>query len=458
MRCSECSADKVPDQFSNTQKKKSAGARKCLVCAATMGGGATANAADASAEPRVPGGSNATAASSSSTATDPGATAAPPAVVPVCAWARCGKQLPGDPALRKRCARCKQALYCDQICQKRHWREGGHKEACVEPPCCTICLDGGDEPLPIQGGCVCRGDAGLAHVACQAEVATRKFDGFHEGWYECPTCGQDYTGAMLLGLARALVELCKRTRRPGDPHRLAAEDNLGNALREAGEFGEAAEVLARVLSVKKRVMGADHPATLNTAQILAAVHLDQGNVANAEELQVEGLAASRRVNGKEHHDTLLTAMNLANTHIRQGRPAAAEELLAMVLEVRRRVNGKEHPSTLDAATNISVAYKLQGRLAEAEELEAGLLASSQRVRGNEHPGTLTAAANLAATHSDQGKHAEAEVLELTVLEASRRVRGVGHPETLRAARNLAKTHEHLGKHAEAAELRAVYFE
>ena len=134
-----------------------------------------------------------------------------------------------------KCSRCKQAFYCDRTCQKRHWGRGGHKEACVEPPCCTICLDGGDEPVPIQRGCACRGDAGLAHVACLAEVAARKKGGVHEGWVECPTCGQRYTGAMFLGLQRALVHRM-RTRPRHDYDRLAAEANLGSALRQAGKL------------------------------------------------------------------------------------------------------------------------------------------------------------------------------------------------------------------------------
>jgi hypothetical protein len=32
---------------------------------------------------------------------------------------------------------------------------------------CIICLD--NDPPPIQSGCACRGDAGLAHVECRAE-------------------------------------------------------------------------------------------------------------------------------------------------------------------------------------------------------------------------------------------------------------------------------------------------
>ena len=164
----------------------------------------------------------------------------PPQPAHLCAWAPCGKALSGDPALRKRCARCKQALHCDRTCWKKHWREGAHREACVEPPICTICLDGGDEPLPIPGGCGSRSDASLAHAACRAEVAARKADGWHEGWHECPTCGQFHT------VARALVELHTRTLHPGALAWLGAEDNLVNALRAAGQLGEAVEVLTRL--------------------------------------------------------------------------------------------------------------------------------------------------------------------------------------------------------------------
>ena len=130
-------------------------------------------------QPAPIGDPNALATASSSAAAEPQAPAASRTAARLCAWARCGKELPGDPALRKRCARCKQALYCDRTCQKKHWQEGGHRKACVELPSCTLCLDGGDEPLPIQGSYGCRGDAGLAHVACRAEVAIRKARGFH---------------------------------------------------------------------------------------------------------------------------------------------------------------------------------------------------------------------------------------------------------------------------------------
>ena len=29
------------------------------------------------------------------------------------------------------CGRCKVIKYCNGVCQKRHWKEGGHKQECV---------------------------------------------------------------------------------------------------------------------------------------------------------------------------------------------------------------------------------------------------------------------------------------------------------------------------------------
>jgi hypothetical protein len=96
----------------------------------------------------------------------------------------CGK--PGA----KRCNGCKAVFYCGVECQRIHWKKNGHKVACKKTQArvaaamasaaggapaqrgresakaasvCTICLDVGDPP-PIQSGCACRGDAGLAHV------------------------------------------------------------------------------------------------------------------------------------------------------------------------------------------------------------------------------------------------------------------------------------------------------
>ena len=69
---------------------------------------------------------------------------------------------------------------------------------------CFICLE--SHPPPIQSGCACRSDSdsGLAHVDCLIEKAVSQQA--HRGnkvWWECQTCGQDFTGAMRTGLGEA---------------------------------------------------------------------------------------------------------------------------------------------------------------------------------------------------------------------------------------------------------------
>jgi hypothetical protein len=116
---------------------------------------------------------------------------------------------------------------------------------------CIICLD--TSPLPIQSGCACRGDSGLAHIACLVQAAAtqqaRRGNGI---WQECQTCKQRYTGAMQTGLADAW-----RSRVAGQAaestERLAAESNLAVSLLHQGKDVEAEPMLRKLHEVMMRV-------------------------------------------------------------------------------------------------------------------------------------------------------------------------------------------------------------
>ena len=81
-----------------------------------------------------------------------------------------------------------------------------------------------------------------------------------------------------------------------------------------GRLAEAAELQVSVLESRTRVLGEDHPATLNAANNLALTYKKQGKLAEAKELQVQVLARRERVLGEDHPDTLKAARNLALTH------------------------------------------------------------------------------------------------------------------------------------------------
>ena len=103
---------------------------------------------------------------------------------------------------------------------------------------CIICLD--TSPPPIQSGCACRGDSGLAHIACLVRAAASQQAQRGSGvWRECQTCKQGYTGTMQTGLAEAW-----RSRVAGQAaesaERLQAESNLAVSLLNQEKNVEAA--------------------------------------------------------------------------------------------------------------------------------------------------------------------------------------------------------------------------
>jgi hypothetical protein len=106
------------------------------------------------------------------------------------------------------------------------------------------------------------------------------------------------------------------------------------------------------------------------------------------------LGAQKRVLGAEHPSTLSSANNLAASLSNQGKYADAEPIQREVHEVRKRLLGAEHPKTLSTANNLAASLARQGEYVEAEQMLHAALASLQRVLGPTHPDTLQTACSL----------------------------------------------------------------
>jgi hypothetical protein len=363
------------------------------------------------------------------------------------------------------CARCRDMKYCSAACQKVHWKQGGHKQECIpsapkassavlatskpskaavaagsgsgsEAGTCTICLE--SNPPPIQSGCACRGDAGLAHVECRAMAAGHRManNNTYEGWQSCATCGQQFTGAMRLGLADARWSTVERLPEE-DGQRMAAAMTLATALQAQGMYAKAEPLFRKLLASAQRLLGPEHHNTLLAAANLVAALGSQGKCTEAETICHEVYAVQIRVLGPEDPRALITAVNLAMALQSQGRYVEAESLLRETLTVERRVLGSEHPRALKTTASLANALNSQGRYVEAETMFREVLVVQRRVLGAEHPDTLMTAANLSYALYAQGKLCEAEEIYRETIAAMQRVLGPEHPHTLTASENLA---------------------
>jgi len=237
-----------------------------------------------------------------------------------------------------------------------------------------------------------------------------------------------------------------------DLRTLVTYDDLGEALREMGDWTAAEEYLQKAIEIQKTILEPDHPLTLSIMNNLASTYSYQGRFQEAEELETKVLAVRKRLLGETNSLTLTTASNLALTYWHQGRWKDSEELHLQVMASKSTTLGLEHPSTLATMDNLAAVYRSQGRWKEAERLLTQEAETTRKVMGEEHPNTLNSLDNLAKTYVSQGRWTEAEDLHSRVLEVRQKLLKENHPDILSSQACLARVFWYQDRLKEAEEL------
>jgi RNA polymerase sigma factor (sigma-70 family) len=184
-----------------------------------------------------------------------------------------------------------------------------------------------------------------------------------------------------------------------------------------------------------RLLGPDHPDTLNSRNSLAAAYLAAGRVDEAIPLFEQILAVRQRMLGPDDPETLVSQNNLASAYQDAGRIAEAIRLYELNLEVRERLLGSGHPSTLNSRGNLAAAYRDEGQVVKAIPLLEQTLADRERVLGVDHPDTQATRRKLATAYQHAGRAAEAvPLLERAPVDRKTVLRS----DTRAAPKNLAE--------------------
>jgi tetratricopeptide (TPR) repeat protein len=219
-----------------------------------------------------------------------------------------------------------------------------------------------------------------------------------------------------------------RSRVLGDEHpdTLQTRARLADLLRRQGWFVKSEALARETLDAQRRVVGDDAPTTAITLNALGLVLRRQGRNGEANEAFREALEIRRRTLGEDHPDTLTSMNSLAKGLGDVGNCAEAEILYRETLELRRSTLGDEHPRTLESLSGLGPVLRCVGKRDEAEETIRQALDLQRRVLGEDHPDTLQSMYQLAGVIWTTGRLDEAEVLLKDCLEARRRVLGTAH--------------------------------
>jgi len=255
----------------------------------------------------------------------------------------------------------------------------------------------------------------------------------------------DYAKAMEH--FRAAEELTDRNRNLAEWATLQRE--IGELLVIEGKYSDAEKVLRDVIETRARVLGPEHPDTLDSRHRLVYALTRQTKYSEAESEARAVLKLREKILGPEHTDTVISRYNLADTLTDEGKYGEAEELYRNVIRLNEKALGSDDPRTIAARVGLATVLGSEGKNAEAEPLYREIIRLDQKVYGAEHPNTLNDRQNLATALQADGKYAEAEEQYRDVIKIDTKLVGSEHPDTLICRNNFAEMLDDQGKFADA---------
>ncbi|MES1243980.1 MAG: tetratricopeptide repeat protein [Acidobacteriota bacterium] len=175
----------------------------------------------------------------------------------------------------------------------------------------------------------------------------------------------------------------------------------GSLLLDRKELDKAEAMIRKLLKLKERIYGPDHPEVAASLHDLAGVMADQERFAESEALLYRSLQIQLSLAGPRYASLLPTLVNLVDLLAVQGRAAEAEPLALRAFEIALETSGTDHP---DFAHTLAVIARLQSMLGRdtAPEAARRALAAFEQSLGADHPATESVAPTLRRIIAGEG--------------------------------------------------------
>jgi tetratricopeptide (TPR) repeat protein len=236
------------------------------------------------------------------------------------------------------------------------------------------------------------------------------------------------------------------------PLTLESAQVLGETLLHVGQLASAKAMLLRAIAGREKALGELHPDTLESVSDLTITLLELDDITAAEQTALRALSGREQVLGLEDLDTLVSVNILSILRQRQDDLTAAKELSERALAGRVKKMGWDHPDTLMTLNNLAVLQYRQGDLDAAEETLRSVLAGEEKLLGAECYDIQVSLSNMALVYSEKGELDKAEETHRKVLRMRETLLGPQNPATLFSMANIAAVLAKKGEHDAAEQM------
>jgi tetratricopeptide (TPR) repeat protein len=265
-----------------------------------------------------------------------------------------------------------------------------------------------------------RGDAeaaDLCHALAEYLYQTGDYEGAHAYHQRALSIRQAVLGVDHLVTARSLTQ-------------------IGKVLLFVGDMTPARPYLEQALEIQLLKLG-DHDDTATTLNHLGFLHQSQGQLSAARWCHEQALGMRRNLLGAEHPAIVDSLSNLAYVEYAQGNLDSAHALLQQALAVQRKATGDAHPDTARVLTGLGELLLAQGKLEEAEGVLNLSLIIQERELGAEHPATALTLGDLGDVQRLSGDIARARSYYERALDVFLTCHGTDHRRTRWVLEQLA---------------------
>ena len=187
--------------------------------------------------------------------------------------------------------------------------------------------------------------------------------------------------------------------------------SIAAVYRLQRRFDKAEPLFQHVLDSRRRLLGTEHPKTLNSMNSYGLMLRDAGKWTDALLMLTECLSLRERLLSRMHDDTLKSMHNLATTHaLLLGARAHGdlEESVTPHPPVGVSTGGESLPASVTLALSQTARNTSHADAAERGLLEC--LRCREILLGASHPNTLDTQAELGYLYVKLGRYAEAQKL------------------------------------------------
>jgi serine/threonine-protein kinase len=232
-------------------------------------------------------------------------------------------------------------------------------------------------------------------------------------------------------------------------------DAIGRIALQLNDYVQARAVFERALSLRRQVLGDDHPDVAMTRANLAVALFNLDDLAGSIALRRQTLAVMRRTLGDRDPHTLNTLYMLATTLHHAGDYDAANPLLdewmAAVSTLPPEISSDRGEQLLFMGVNLGY----RGETDRALQILRESLAVHHAVYGERHPNTALVLREIGTVLRNQGKLSEAEPLLRQAVDILRSAYPDGHDDLTLALMPFGQTLARMERFDEAE---AIYRE